>query len=259
MTDLINLNDFKSNDGGYSQYGEVGILNKLLPQIKDPSGFVIEFGAADGLFCSNTAHLWKNGYDALLIESDNDLFESLKNTTKGYRKVSALHAEVENIDDYTSRVADICSIDVDGPDYFIAFKMQVKHKIVIVEYNPTCPPHVDMVGRRPLQGSSAKSICHVMTNKGYTLVAATKTNLFFLRGDHTDKFEHRLEKLFDYSSLNYCVTSFNGCYDMIGEWDFGMEVPANLNLQGPPELKSRVLDGRTKELLRQMQSLEESR
>jgi hypothetical protein len=249
---MINLNNYGSN--AYSCGGEDGIIEFLLGYLDERTGFVIEFGAADGLHCSNTAKLWRGdrSVDALLIESNPALFEQLDALTANDGTVMAINAEVLNIDDYTRRVADVCSIDVDGNDYQIASRMRTPHQIVVIEHNPTVPPHVEMTGiEGSMYGSSALSILKMMNEKGYTLVAVTKTNMIFLYGDHSEVFETRLEVLFDYSSLNYVVTSYDGFYDYIGEFGYGFNRPANMRLKAPG-LISPTVDATTKEYMRQM-------
>lgn len=250
---MINLNNYKAN--AYSQYGEDGIIEQLLGRLDEPTGFVIEFGAADGTFCSNTARLWRDvgGYEALLIESDQTLYDELVEKTSGFDGVECKHGFVTNIDDYTTRVADVCSIDVDGDDYQIVERMTTNHQIVVVEHNPTVPPHVMMIGYEGAGvGSSAAVITELMAAKGYTLVAATKTNVIFLYGDHHEEFETSLEVLFDYSALNYVVTSYNGVYDMIGEFGYGFDRPGNLQLHGPDNMVHKTVDSTTKEYMRQV-------
>ena len=181
------------------------------------------------------------------------LLESLYSATFENARVTAENALVTNIDDHTTRVADVCSIDVDGNDWQIADRMQTKHQIVIVEYNPTVPPHVEMVGIEDEGfGSSALSISRLMTGKGYTLVAATKTNLFFLLGDHRDEFVTDLDVLFDRSSLNYVATGYDVRYDMIGEFGYGFSRPANLSLRGRSGEQRMTADGATTEYRRQI-------
>jgi hypothetical protein len=251
---MINLNDFKSNV--YSQYGEDGMLQKLLNYI-DTTGFVIEFGAADGTFCSNTANLWMHdGCEALLIESDPKLFAKLAEFTDPMENVESHMALVKNIDDFTTRVADVCSIDIDGADYWVASRMNTPHQIVVIEYNPTVPVHVDMIGDpRTMQGSSALSITEMMERKGYTLVGCTKTNLFFLMGNWREEFVSDLNVLFDPSSLNYVVTSPDGYYDMIGEFGYGFERREKFNLGSRNPLDRRMTyDGWTKERVRQLEA-----
>lgn len=254
---MINLNSYQGNI--YSQYGEDFVIKFLLDQIQR-TDFVIEFGAADGYFFSNTARLWKAGSRALLIESDQGLAQKLKINTEDYPNVTAVQGEVKNIDDYTTEIADVCSIDVDGDDYHIAERMKTPHNIVVVEYNPTAPPHVHMIGIEGTQyGSSAASINKLMASKGYTLVAATKTNLIFLYGEHHNQFESRLEVLFDYSSLNYIITSYDGLYDTIGEFGYGYNKPVNMRLFGRPTDISKTVDSTTQEYIRQISALMEGK
>lgn len=248
---MINVNQFKSNV--YSGGGEDGIIEFLLGYLDKTTGFAIEFGAADGFHCSNTARLWKDlgTHQALLIEPNPELHAQLAMNVAEY-DVEHECAFVGNIDDFTTRVADVCSIDVDGNDLQIASRMQTPHQIVLIEHNPTVPPHVEMIGiENSPYGSSALSILKVMQWKGYTLVAVTKTNMTFLYGDHSEVFETRLEVLFDYTSLNYVVTSYDGFYDYIGEFGYGFNRPADLRLNAPG-LISPTVDATTKEYMRQM-------
>jgi hypothetical protein len=256
---MINVNDYKSNV--YSCGGEDGIIEYLLGYLdlqNRLTGFVIEFGAADGFHCSNTARLWKDleSHEALLIEADSALYEKLEAAVGSRSHVTTDQALVVNIDEHTDRVADVCSIDVDGNDYYIASRMQTPHQIVVIEHNPTVPPHVDMAGiENTLYGSGALTITKLMESKGYTLVAVTKTNLVFLHGNHKDRFVSDLPTLFDYSSLNYVVTSYDGLYDMIGEFGYGLNRPVDLRLSGRVEEVTRTLDDTTAEYMRQMVAL----
>jgi len=256
---MKNLNELKDNV--YSQNGEDGIIAYLISTLEERSNFVIEFGAADGLFCSNTARLWKEwGASALLIESSAPLFRKLKRRVANYPSVGIEHALVTNIDKHTTRVADVCSIDVDGDDYQIAKRMETPHKIVVIEYNPTVPPHIDMINYEgSMWGSGAKSITSMMQTKGYTLVGCTKTNLIFLIGDHADKYVTDLSVLFDYSSLNYVVTAANGEYDFIGEFGYGLEYPVNMRMTGDSQLKSPTYDRITAEFIHRLSHIEQAK
>lgn len=254
---MVNLHDYKSNV--HSQYGEDGIIKYLLDCITR-TNFVIEFGAADGFFCSNTAAIWKQGCDALLIESNSELYSKLVDGTVRYPNVTSKCAYVHNIDDFTTRVADVCSIDVDGADYQIARDMKTPHQIVLVEYNPTVPPDVEMEHiEGTMYGSSALTITNMMEGKGYTLVACTKTNLIFLHGNHRDRFEHRLDVLFDTSSLNYVVTSYDGYYDMIGEFGYGFRRPVDMRLHGRDKYIRKTVDTDTEEWVRYIAALEKGK
>jgi hypothetical protein len=254
---MINVNDYKANF--FSQNGEDGILAYLLTQIEQEH-FVIEFGAADGYFYSNTAALWATGeYDALLIESDSTLYDQLRIATEPFKRVTAKCALVESIDNHTERVADICSIDIDGDDYQVAERMNVQHKIVVVEHNATVPPHIGMINYPGSgMGSAALSVKQLMEGKGYTYVAGTKTNSFFLFGDHRDKYVTDLETLFDRSALNYVVTAYDGQYEIVGDLGYSINKPANMLLQRYHGEKVRHYDDWTKEYMRQMNHLDQA-
>jgi hypothetical protein len=226
---MVSGNDYKMDL--YSQFGEDGIISHFLGLIpKDRrTKRVIEFGAADGLFCSNTARLWLSGYEALLIESDPAHYAKLE-TFKNAR-VKTLQAKVDDLEDFTSDIADVCSIDVDGNEYQILQRLKTKHTILVVEHNPTVPPHVRMVNLKDsMQGSSALSLTELCVGMGYTLVAATTSNLIFTYQLDVEGYEQDLGNLFDYSCLNYVVTDYHGKYDMVGRWPYGMTEPRTLGL-----------------------------
>jgi len=83
-----------------------------------------------------------------------------------------------------NRTFDLLSIDVDGIDYHIWNSLTYfKPKIVIIEYNPTFPNEFHYVTPKSLtirHGSSASALISLGNEKGYTPVAMTDTNLFFL-------------------------------------------------------------------------------
>jgi hypothetical protein len=76
----------------------------------------------------------------------------------------------------------VLSIDIDGDDFHIFDSLQnISPLVVVVEYNPSIP--LDFSFINPLgtsQGSSAKSIVHMATQKGYSLVHRTPANLVFV-------------------------------------------------------------------------------
>lgn len=230
---MLSGNDYKKDV--YSQFGEDGIIQHFLELIPKErrTNKVIEFGAADGLFCSNTAWLWLRGYDALLIESDPDKYAKLQkyNGERNGNRVQTVQAKVDDLEDFTSEIADVCSIDVDGNEYQILENLKTKHTILVVEHNPTVPPHVHMVNEPDtMQGSSAASLKMLCEGMGYQLVAATTSNLIFTYQLDVDEYEHDLKKLFDYSCLNYVVTDYHGRYNMIGKWPYGMTEARDLGL-----------------------------
>lgn len=210
----------------YSQNGEDKIIYYLFTRLLDPgTKTCMEFGAADGFFCSNTASLWiDNDWNAILVESDPTLFRKLKQNVGPRETVFIAQDEVENPDDYYDEPLDFISIDVDGHDYHIWKRCQTRHRVVCIEYNPTFPPHVWYVGGQ-WQGASFRSIVDLGSSKGYTFLTATKTNIFFVRDEEAhsiSKIDTTLENNFDWSGVSYIVSDYRGNFDIVGSPPYSM-------------------------------------
>lgn len=68
----VKLSGFQNNH--YSQFGEDGCVDHIFSRIGIQSKTAVEFGAGDGLNCSNTAHLWRDReWTGLLVEANGDL------------------------------------------------------------------------------------------------------------------------------------------------------------------------------------------
>ncbi len=178
-----------------SQYGEDGIIKKILEVIGQRNKWCVEFGSWDGKLCSNTFNLInEEGYSAVLIEGNCKRFRDLKKTFEGDKNVMLINAfvgfEKENgLDSILKNIGlpndfDLLSIDIDGNDYHVWQAVQdYKPKVVVIEFNPTIPKTVEFVQApdvRISQGSSLLSINKLAKSKGYELVSTTKANAFFV-------------------------------------------------------------------------------
>jgi len=193
---FVNLIQYKKNN--YSQCGEDGLIEKLLELLGDDdlNNFFVEFGAHDGKTNSNCFNLLENHeYKGLMIEPDQKRFKKLKLVQKKFNKellvddsfisISGKNSLDNILSNYNvNRTFDLLSIDVDGIDYHIWNSLTYfKPKIVIIEYNPTFPNEFHYVTPKSLtirHGSSASALISLGNEKGYTPVAMTDTNLFFL-------------------------------------------------------------------------------
>tara|TARA_B100000315_G_scaffold212128_1_gene209321 strand:+ start:107 stop:1057 length:951 start_codon:yes stop_codon:yes gene_type:complete len=190
-----NLNSFKCNV--YSQFGEDGIVEEIFRRINltlSVDNWCVEFGAWDGIKFSNTYNLIKNkNYRAVLIEADPLRFKALcKNIpSKEVHKICQIVTtdRDSSLDNILSRTPipenfDFLSIDIDGCDIHIFESLiQYRPKLVCVEFNPTIPNEVEFIqpnDPKVKRSSSAKSLNQVAQKKQYSLVAATKANLFFV-------------------------------------------------------------------------------
>lgn len=194
----MKLNKYERNI--YSQCGEDGVIEEILKRLNITIGYCCEFGAWDGVFCSNTFNLIKKGWNALLIEGDEVKFNDLIKTRDLYpEQIIALNKyieiEGENSLDYIFNEQkiedlDLLSIDVDSNDYQLMESMSFKPKIIIIEPNSAIPLNLKIkhgestvsYGGAGLRGSSYLAILEMGIEKGYTLVCHTG-NMIFVRND----------------------------------------------------------------------------
>ena len=197
-TTLKSLADFKSNK--YSQSGEDGIINEIFSRLNKAllvENWVVEFGAWDGIYLSNTCRLIKeDGFKAVLIEGDPKKVSALNHNFPDDNVVKICKfVNFDGVDtlDQILRTTTIpknfffLSIDIDGADYYILESLTDYQPLLIgIEFNHTIPNDVEFVQAKSFDvkhGSSAKSLISLAETKGYGLVAATNVNLFFVRED----------------------------------------------------------------------------
>lgn len=209
-----------------SQFGEDGVIEEIFKRIGNQNKICIEFGAWDGIHLSNTWNLWSNhDWSALLIEGVSDKFDTLVANTKSFAKVKPLNVFVtlngeNSLDSIFTRVGfptdiDLLSIDIDSDDYYIFENLKnYRPRLVVVEYNPTIPPHLEIV-QQPgdYYGCSALALHKLAKLKRYQLVHMTDTNMFFVRSEDFDKMnvnESELYNLFPFQNLTNVLSSYDG-------------------------------------------------
>ncbi|OIO35917.1 MAG: hypothetical protein AUJ72_06240 [Candidatus Omnitrophica bacterium CG1_02_46_14] len=219
----IDLRNFK--EPGSSQAGEAGLISAIFRAIGTTNKTCVDCGAFDLKNLSNVYPLWKEvGWNALLIEGNTLYFNRMKRSeVPGNVKLLNLYVFPRgdnSLDQILKRQNfpkefDLISIDVDGIDYHL-WKNFSEHqpRTVIIEYNPTIPPHLSVIGNENGNyiGASAKALTDLGVSKGYILVACTTTNLIFVLDKYASCFQNAgdLDKLFDYSAINYAMTSYDG-------------------------------------------------
>ncbi len=220
----------QTTSGKYSQHGEHGVIEAVFREIGVKSRTCVEFGAYDLRLFSNVYPLWTKGWRALLIEGDPERYAKLKSDYAAHSRHENQCVQLENrwvaeagADSLDSILAqngfptdvDLVSIDVDGQDYHIWRGLQkFTPRLVVIEYNPTIPPHIDLVGdgRGNNIGCSALALARLGRDKGYSLVACIGWNAFFVHRDHAGLFTDtdNLDALFDYSYVRYAMQSYTG-------------------------------------------------
>lgn len=220
------LSDYGANV--YSQSLEDGVIAECLRRIGEGGRVCVEFGAGDGLGCSNTANLWHAGWRALLIEADATLVERLRAAANegctvvhdavalgGEHGIDALIAAAGLCD------VDFMSVDVDGDDWWICQGMACRPRLLCVEFNKTVPPHLDVQpsGASTRFGVGPLTMRRSMEARGYTMIGVTDANMFFVQTADADKFadlEKDLAVLLPPERFMYLATDFTGRVVPIG-------------------------------------------
>ena len=189
------LQNYKKNV--FSQFGEDGLVEEILLRIGrsvELDKWCVEFGAWDGIHLSNTYNLIKNnGYQAVLIEGDQAKYDQLCRNIPSDDVVKICRFVGLDSDSSLDSILkgtrvpqnfDLLSIDIDGCDFFIFQSLlHFRPKIICIEFNPTIPNEIEFVQPEDFsikRGSSAKSLVGLAEGKGYSLVAATTCNVFFV-------------------------------------------------------------------------------
>lgn len=187
-----------------SQSGEDGVLEAVFAILPEGNRWACEFGAWDGKYLSNTYNLVANhGWSAALIEASARRTADLRKTYADIERVICLNEMVDfkgagTLDNILSKTAipkdfDLLSIDIDGNDYHVWAAVTIyEPKVVIVEYNPTIPNHIEYV--QPAQadvnlGNSLLSVVLLGKGKGYELIAVTDLNAIFVRRQYFPLFK----------------------------------------------------------------------
>jgi hypothetical protein len=161
-----------------------------------------------------------------LIEGNAGRAKRLKGYTEDNKNVTTLEAFVDIkgknsldsiIEDKWSnnKKIDLISIDVDGNDYYI-FESIKKYlpRVVVVEYNPTIPPHLDILQKEgEYFGCSASKITKLAESKGYKLIEIVGTNCFLINKGEYGKIYNRdytVEELFPKDFLTNVISSYGG-------------------------------------------------
>ena len=187
---LINISEKKI----FSQFGEDGIIETIFNKIGTTNKRFVEIGIEDGKEC-NTRYLIKKGWAGIMIEGKKRDSKRAKKLYQQY-PVGIINAFVTNlnVNTYVKDDLDLLSIDIDGSDYWIWKEIEVKPRVVVIEYNSTFGgrsitiPYSDKPRKEKhpdwlYHGASLNALINLGNFKGYKLVYANGTNAFFIRKD----------------------------------------------------------------------------
>jgi len=185
---LIEHVNFYSRYGAdiHSQNGEDGVLSEVFRRLKIDKGTFCEFGAADGIFCSNTRLLLENGWTGKLIEADPVRAKALIDNTIG-KPIELYFGSVtaHNANELIPERLNLLSIDVDNDDFHIWNAYRGNADVVVIEVNSSiAPPEIVIPGK---SGASYSGMVMLGLSKGYFLLAH-KGNCIFILNKYRDLF-----------------------------------------------------------------------
>ena len=178
----------------FSQWGEDGIIQKIIDSIEIKNKTFIEFGVGD-FFESNCRFLMMhNNWSGFVIDSSEKMIEMLKKAYFYWKyNLKSINAFIykENINNLLLKSEfdfdlGLLSIDIDGNDYYILEAIsQYKPRILVVEYNSLFGskrnisiPYIPDFNRTKAHpsnlyfGASLGAITYIAKKKGYILVGS---------------------------------------------------------------------------------------
>lgn len=175
-----------------SQFGEDGMVEALFGHIGTTTRRCFEIGAHDGTWYSNTKALRDAGWTALLIEGDENKFQTLKRLASP--TVFCVHKQIEGDDlDYllgdwfpTGEEIDFGVIDVDGQDYWLWTHLERRPRVLLVEFAPIVdrpPPEEGCERFGDAHQAGITAIINLGRSKGYVPLVRNVCNVLFCRAD----------------------------------------------------------------------------
>jgi hypothetical protein len=191
----------------FSQWGEDGIIQKLISAVEIKNHTFIEFGVEDFSEANCRFLMRNNNWSGFVIDGSRDKLDRLRNSAEFWAyQLTAVPAFItlENINDLLRRSGfdediGILSVDIDGVDYWVLEAITShRPRILITEYNSVfgaerkiSVPYAADFQRTAHHysnlyfGASLPALVYLARRKGYTFVGSNSAgvNAFFVRND----------------------------------------------------------------------------
>lgn len=193
---MIELEKYESKR--FSQGGEDGVIAEIFSRIGTTNKFCVDLGAYNGVESSNVAALLEDGWRGILIDGSAKSANPnivIYNHFITAENVNALLTHHLCPDEF-----DLLSIDLDGNDYWVWKALEVKPRVVIIEYNGHIGPDVSSAIEYEADfkfqwtdyfGASLLALQNLGWIKGYSCVYCDKAgvNAFFVKTEYMDVFK----------------------------------------------------------------------
>ena len=203
--DDINNYEFKKT----SQNNEDGIIKNIFDRIKLEKVNFVEIGF--DYYENNSINFLDKANKGLFIDGSKDKIFKLKSIMKllyPFKNINVLSKFIDkdNLNEiinyyFNELEIDFFSIDVDGNDYYLFENLEIRPKIICIEYNFWFGPNIKCSipydkyfiweEGTLYSGASLNALCSLAKTKGYHLIALDSNcvNAFFIRSDLKNQFE----------------------------------------------------------------------
>ena len=195
----------------FSQWGEDGIIQKIVRHIDIPNKSFVEFGVQDFRESNCRFLMMNNNWRGLVIDSNQKDIANIRKSPTSWRHHLEAVCEFVNRDNINELIEGaglagdigILSIDIDGVDYWILESIKCcSPRVLIVEYNSIfgrdraiSVPYDPDFNRSEKHfsnlyfGASLAAFHHLASQRGYSLIGTNSigSNAFFIRNDQLSK------------------------------------------------------------------------
>ena len=241
LMNSTNINDYEFKV--FSQFGEDGIIQFLVNNVRIENTTFIEFGVENYLESNTRFLMMNNNWKGFIMDGSEKAIQSLKKRDWFWKynlTAKAVFIDKDNINDLISQNGfsniGLLSIDLDGNDYYIFQELDlstVNPSIIIIEYNSVfgkdraiTVPYDKYFNRTKAHysnlffGASLTALDYLANKKGYSLVGCNiaGNNAFFVRNDLLNKRVKELSvdqsykesQIRDSRDKNYALSYFAG-------------------------------------------------
>lgn len=199
---IDNLSDVEFST--FSQWGDDGIIDWLISNLKFKNKKFVEIGIQDYWECNTRFLLKKRNWNGLIIDMSKDYIQKIKkqdiywkhNLTAKQVKISKENINKILVDNNFNKNIGLLSLDIDSNDYWVIEAMNVSPGIIVCEYNgifgdnyKITVPYKKNFNRTKehysnlYYGCSINALISLMYKKGFVFIGTNSAgnNAYFLK------------------------------------------------------------------------------